>query len=396
MKKNARRLGVISIVLLIFLLGANVAVAGGPVAVDEWILPTLAVKTGPIAFAGLPFHWAADYAAKEINASGGIRGVPLKIVHYDSAFPDMAKTAAVGAKAIPGALLINGPMIYPEVAAISQLIVDAKVANINAATIPMFLEQMAPYALGQLQSMPKGHVGAGLRWLNLNPDIKTVAIIYDANQPELVQTLAEVMKAYENVEIKVVPCETAGADQFDFSSAVLKAIRSKADGFQSFLLDFQTAAIAKELHNRGVNPGTAILSGYSSNGPALFSTGKGYLENSYIWDNFNVVDTTPAYRKLSEDFAKDFNGMYVGTSTISSLDAVYAFKIAVETLEITGDPAKLAEERKEIVDFLYNSPNLPGALGTYQYHYVKGEKIAPYFLLQIRNNRFEYVDTLPQ
>jgi branched-chain amino acid transport system substrate-binding protein len=363
--------------------------------VKEWVLPTLAVQTGPLAFAGVPFHWAADYVAKEINDAGGIRGVPLKLVHYDSAYPDMAKTAAAAAKAIPGALLINGPMMYPETAAMAQLIIDAKIAHINAADDPVLIKLMAPYGLAQLQCAAQGHLLAGLKWLKLNPGIKTVAVFYAADEPQFTETVKILVPAYEKVGVKVVPCEIIATDQTDMGALALKALRAKADGFHSLLLDFQTAGLAKELYNRGMTNGAAILSGYPSNGPALFALGEGFIENSYVWDNYNIIDTSPGYKRFFDAYAKAFSGQYPGTSVISAMDGIYAFKTAVETLGITGDPARLAEERKKIVDFLYNSPDLPGGGGIYKYRYVNGEKIAPRVLFQVKNNRFVYVDTIP-
>jgi branched-chain amino acid transport system substrate-binding protein len=371
------------------------APASNSVAVKEWVLPTLAVQTGPIAFAGLPYHWATDYAAAEINAAGGIRGVPIKITHYDSGFPDMAKSAVVAAKAIPGALMINGPMIYPEVVGMSQQVIDAKIANINAADDPMFLDQMKPYGIAQLQSYLKGAIIGGLKWLSLNPKITNVAAIYDATQPEVVQAMKDMTTAFAKVNVKVTPVEIVGADQFDFGATVLKAIQAKCDGYYSFNLDSQTAEIAKELTNRGYKPGAALLSVYASNGPGMFTAGKGYVEDSYLWDDFNVTDPSPAWQKFLADYAKQYTGQVPTESAISAYDAVYAFKIAIEKLGITGDPAKLAAERKMIVDFLYNSQDLPGIENTYTYHYVNGEKIAPYYLVQIKNNAFVNVATMP-
>ena len=65
---------------------------------------------------------------------------------------------------------------------------------------------------------------------------------------------------------------------------------------------------------------------------------------------------------------------------------MYSIKTAIETLKITGDPRKIAEERKAIDDFLYNSPELQGL--QFKYKNVNGEKVAPRFLLQIKNNQF--------
>jgi hypothetical protein len=79
---------------------------------------------------------------------------------------------------------------------------------------------------------------------------------------------------------------------------------AKVDGFHSLLLDFQTTALAKELHNRGMTNGAAILAGYPSNDPALFASGKGFVENSYVWDNYNIVDANPKCKRLFDAYTK--------------------------------------------------------------------------------------------
>jgi hypothetical protein len=73
-------------------------------------------------------------------------------------------------------------------------------------------------------------------------------------------------------------------------------------------------------------------------------------------------------------------------------DAVYSIKAAIETLKITGDPQKLVQERKAIDDFLYNSPELEGL--QFKYKNVNGEKVAPFFLLQIKNNQFVQISMM--
>jgi len=72
--------------------------------------------------------------------------------------------------------------------------------------------------------------------------------------------------------------------------------------------------------------------------------------------------------------------------------AVYSIKTAIETLKITGDPRKIAEERKAIDDFLYNSPELQGL--QFKYKNVNGEKVAPFVLLRIKNNQFMKTATI--
>ena len=49
-------------------------------APKEWDVPFLNSLTGAIASIGEYLEWGAERAAKEINAAGGIKGKPVKIV----------------------------------------------------------------------------------------------------------------------------------------------------------------------------------------------------------------------------------------------------------------------------------------------------------------------------
>jgi ABC-type branched-subunit amino acid transport system substrate-binding protein len=147
------------------------------------------------------------------------------------------------------------------------------------------------------------------------------------------------------------------------------------------------ASIAKDLANRGITPGPKYLGSFGSNGSALFTVGKGYLEDTYLWENLNQVDTSPAWQQFVKDYQVNFPGELPQSNSLAFYDAVYAFKTAVEALGITGDPTKLSSEREKIATFLYNSPELQGFQFTYKY--VNGMKIMPHFLLQIKNNAFQ-------
>ena len=65
-----------------------------------------------------------------------------------------------------------------------------------------------------------------------------------------------------------------------------------------------------------------------------------------------------------------------------------------QVLFITGDPAKLTEERKKISDFLFNSQELEGIQGKFKW--VNGKKAAPYHFFQIRDNKLVKISVLVQ
>ena len=52
----------------------------------------------------------------------------------------------------------------------------------------------------------------------------------------------------------------------------------------------------------------------------------------------------------------------------------------------------MVQERRAIDDFLYNSPELQGL--QFKYKIVNGERVAPFYLLQIKNNQFVRITTI--
>jgi branched-chain amino acid transport system substrate-binding protein len=350
----------------------------------------LTVLTGPVAFAGVPAKWVVEYAINEINASGGIRGMPVKLTVYDTAL-DNAKAVQAMARAIPGSLVVLGPMDGRGSTAVAQLLVDNKILSINSNLNAAMLSSSKPYSVGYMQDHSKGNVLAAKKWFQLEPWIKSVAMFYDPSNPAAKDAIDKFQANITSSGVRVVPIEVA-AGQLDFGPPVLKAMSQKVDGYFSSYLTPIHVAIAKELYNRGITKGTELIGNMSTDGPELFTVGKGFLENSYLWDNINPADTSsPKYQKLAEAYKKDFKGQ-LPINTIIFYDAVYAIKTAIETLKITGDPQKLSQERQAIDDFLYNSPELEGL--QFKYRNVNGEKIAPYVVLQIKNNQFVKIATI--
>ena len=318
--------------LLVF--GVTLGHAAEAVAVKEWKIPMLTVLTGPVAYAGAGAKWGAEYAVDEINATGGIRGVPVKLTVYDTAL-DNAKAVQMIARVIPGSLVVLGPMDGRGSTAVAQQLVDNKILCINSNTNATMLSSSKPYSVAYMQDASKGNVVASKKWFQSEPWIKSVAMFYDPADPATTDAVDKYEANIAGSGVRVVRIEIA-AGQLDFGPPVLKAMSQKVDGYLSSYLSPNHVAIAKELYNRGITKGTELIGSMAGDGPVLFTSGKGYMENSYLWENIDPVDSTPRYQKYAEAYKKDFKGQ---TPVCTQFyDAVYAVKTAIEALKITGIP----------------------------------------------------------
>ena len=134
--------------------------------------------------------------------------------------------------------------------------------------------------------------------------------------------------------------------------------------------------------------------GPGADSATLYEAGKGYLEDTYIWDIYFVYNESPGWKVLSEAYQKEKNGALPYSPVIAAnYDAVYAIATALEKTGATGDPAKLKEERTAIRDFMVNAQGLKGVQG--DYNYVDGLLISPVYFMQIKDNVPKLLTTVP-
>jgi branched-chain amino acid transport system substrate-binding protein len=365
----------------------SAANAKAPVAVKEWDFPMMSSLTGALAGPAGDALWAAKYAADEINAAGGIRGVPIKITGSDDALSP-AQGVSVAAQVVPGSLALFGPFSSAVTQAIAQTITTNHTLCFGQANAPVLRTALTPYICANQQDFDQSTYLTVVRWLQLNPSIKKIAFFANSTTADPAATVLPPMFAKLGITTQVIAISYS---QLDFSPQVDQAIAAGCQGFLDWNLGPGHVLVAKALYNRGITQGTELFSPYPADDPSLFNAGKGYLENSYVQLNCNPLGTSTAYKKLVEAHKAAFNGA-PPTNNMGYYDIVYAIKNAIETLGITGDPSKLDAERQAIAGYLSNSPVLHGIL--YDYQWINGQMVAPIFLMQIKNNQYVYVETL--
>ena len=79
--------------------------------------------TGPIAAIGEYLDWGAQQAAREINAAGGIKGKPVKVIGVDTAL-DPQKGSVEMAKLVEKTLVALGPVPEPVIMAAMPIAVE--------------------------------------------------------------------------------------------------------------------------------------------------------------------------------------------------------------------------------------------------------------------------------
>ena len=355
--------------------------ADNAVAVTEWEIPMISAVTGAIAYVGEPAGWAAQYAAEVINAAGGIRGVPVKVTVLDTAF-DTAKAVTQMTSVVDKSLVVMGPMDAPGAEAAGQIAFDGGVPNIAAYSFQDIRDDYAPYVMGYMTDSEEGDLNAAEKWVELNDDIKSVVIFYTPTDTSQVAS-AELLKAeLPKLGIEVKGMVEVATGQLDCSASAIQALNYKADGYFLGMRADESAKVVIELRKRGVDEGRKICATFASYDANYFDVAGESCNDTYIWQKLDPNYPGADWQTLSEAYAADHDGAIPSAPPVPGFyDALMAIKQGIEELELTGDPAKLAEEREALGHWLYNSPVFDGIQG--QFQWVDGKKVADVSFFQV-------------
>jgi branched-chain amino acid transport system substrate-binding protein len=365
------------------------ASAGGPVAVKEWDLSMLSVLSGPVAFAGEPALWGAQYAAEQINASGGIRGVPVKITGVDTAF-DPAKAASAMTTACENGLIVLGPMDGPSAAAAAPVFVDAQVPVVAALTSPQERANALPYGVAYMIDDGPPTAWAVDQWLKLQPEIKKLVVFWDPSDPANKIEMEETVKSFEAAGATEAGSIEIKAGQLDMGTPAVKALSYNADGYVCLVRMEEFAKLAVELNDRGMKDGWRLYAPFAAFGSDLLNLAKGSLEGAYIWNKLDITSQDPAWLKFVDAYKADHAGQEpVVPPVLGYYDTLNALKQIFEKYEITGDPAKLAEERQKITEGLADGTTYDGL--QFKWKWQDGQMMGSAFLYQVQNGKFAMV-----
>lgn len=335
---------------------------GGAVAVTEWEIPVLSAITGPVSFVGEPAIWAANYAADIINAEGGIEGVPVKIVAYDTEF-DPQKGMQYITQLQDNALFIGGCVAAPVCEAEAQILFEEHIPNIGSY-VSDALNEYGPYVCAYMGDSKQIDLDKAQEWIAAN-GFEKVVLFYS---PDDTAQAAAVAKFEENIPEYVGAVEVP-TGTIDCGPMAVQAMNLGADCFWLGCRTDEAAKICKELVERGAaKEGKQIFVTFAAMGAGFLEIAGETAEGTYAYNMLDTDCQTDAWQALAEKYRADHNGDTPSYPPIQGFyNMIIALKACFEDLGITGDPAKLMEEREAIADWLYNSPVIEGCQGSFSW-----------------------------
>jgi branched-chain amino acid transport system substrate-binding protein len=176
-----------------------------------------------------------------------------------------------------------------------------------------------------------------------------------------------------------VPYETV-----NYGPIVVRALGENPDGMIFTSHPEGIAKIIVELHKRGWTDNSKFLLSQAAPVPELWQIGKGYLDGSYVWMWFDPNSDNPRWQKLSKRHEESFGAPASFMMVWKGYDELYLIKKCFEDLKITGNPAKLKEERIAIRDYM-NNCSFDSIFGPVKI--VDGVRQNPTLIFTIENNK---------
>jgi branched-chain amino acid transport system substrate-binding protein len=230
-----------------------------------------------------------------------------------------------------------------------------------------------------------------LDWYKLKPNIKSIVIFKDTKNPVWREAGDLVKKFSEEVGVKVLDIIDVDAGSVDVSAPAVRGMAKKPDGYFLSTEATQTARIILELQDRGWKVNDAISCHNAIASPTLLEVGSGRLDGVYfIGMPYNYDLPNPRWQSFIKDFGAAHGEGKPAMYVPPYFDAPYAIKEAIEKTGVTGDPAKIAEERVKIRDYIRSMKGFEGVYTTYDMS-EEGWAILPGSLAQVRENKIVFV-----
>lgn len=374
--------------LTILLLAAGVCFGQAKVVTNEWQIPFLNCLTGPIAAIGEFLEWGAEYAAREINAAGGIAGRPVRVVGVDTAL-DPQKGVVEMARIVRDGLVALGPVPEPVIMAAMPIAAENGMVSITATTSYEYAAPYFPWTVSWFPPTADSLPPLIVAWAKQFKDMgKVVQMIESYGAwPGMAEAHSKALKTAGVKELKAVDVP---GDAVAFGPIVVRALDQKPEGIILACNAEKAANIVRELKRRGWTKMNHILVFSSADDAQLYSTGGADLDGVQVYNYLNLDISNPRWDKFKAEFAKAHDGSAPFSLSPNYYDAVYMIKEAIEKTGITGDPAKLKAERRKIADYIANMKGFKGLLFDWDMkNGVPANK--PTYIFEIRNGKKQLV-----
>lgn len=357
----------------------------------------ITVRSGPLKGPGEPSIAAVDLAVADINAAGGVNGKMIEIVRFDSASDP--KQAALGARTLiqdEGVLAILGPFSTGEAAVAFNVAEREQVVMMSNASSAPGLTDGKEWAwritedegkqftrlLTTLQNMDVPRASAEIVYVS---DERIANVVGTALYPALMEKFG--IPHGEPVAITY--------KSFDLAPQIAPVVQAQPDLVAVAGLPENAAKTIRELKRQGFE-GRMIGSQIFSD-PNILELFGDLAEGTTFMAGFHK-DSSPEAAEFNQRFIEEnakrgIRKLGAHHSDAQSYDGIHVFAKVMTEAGVTGDPAKLAEERLAIREGL-KTVTFSGVLGQ-NLCFNGNDAELPGYVITIENGEWTLLDTHP-
>jgi branched-chain amino acid transport system substrate-binding protein len=319
--------------------------------------------TGKGAEWGQTAKISMEIAVDEINKKGGVGGVPINLICYDT-----QTLEAEGLKAISRlverdkVLAISGPCFSSVFETIApQLDSRLKTVIDSYCSAKPGLSAMSKWAFRNTLTSDKQLKPVVAAWLK-EYKIKKVVIIYDAEDAVSKGEGAAVLPAlFKANDVEVLDMLTYRTKDTDYSAQVTKAKSLGAQGLGLGACYQNAAAIAKEMQKQGLN--VPVVGGACAGAPGFIDIAGKAAEGAYMSTAAWIDDPRPEVQAYLKKFLAKNNGKAPPYGGPRAYDIIYSFKHCIEMSGVTNKSSDVDSDRDKIRGCLAGLKNFPGVAG---------------------------------
>jgi branched-chain amino acid transport system substrate-binding protein len=328
------------------------------------------VKIGcQVSLTGKGTEWGAaakaamEIAAEEINAKGGIGGIPMDLICYDTQTLEAEALKTVSRLVERDKVLaISGPCFSSEFETIApQLDTRLKTVIMSYCSAKPGLSAMSKWAFRNTLTSDKQLTPVVAAWVEEYKPRKVV-IIYDAedavSKAEGASILPDLFKKHG---VEILDMLTYRTKDTDYSAQITRAKSLGAEGIGLGSCYQNAAAIAKEAHKQGLT--VPIVGGACASAPGFIEIAGKAAEGAYMSTAAWSDDPRPEVQAFMKKVVAKLGGRQPPYSGPRAYDIVFAFKHCIETTGVTNKPGDLDSDRDKIRECLQGLRNFPGVAG---------------------------------
>ena len=357
----------------------------------------IVATSGPLKGPAEPSIAAFDIAVREINNAGGVNGKKIETIRFDTGSDP--RQASVGARKLAQddkVLAIVGPFSSGEAAVTVNDAERQKVLMIPAAASrPGLLEgKTYSWRLTEDENTQFERLLTSMRSKGIKMDSAAIVYVSDeaVSNAAGTQNYPDLMKKFGIKFGTPIPIQYKS---FDLAPQVAKVIEAKPDIVALAALPEPASKVVHELRRQGFTG--RIISSQIAADPAMVELlgkdGDGMLVVASFWKGRTARSAAFDKAFVEENAKRGIHKIGAHHSDAQTYDAVYLIKDLMEKAHVTGDPAKLAEERDAIVAGM-KGIRFSGVIGD-NICFTGHDAELPGYIIEIKNGQWTKFDETP-